>query len=108
MLYEIREYVAVPGRLPALITRFNEYSFRLFAKHDMEVVQAGMTAVGEHAFGEVVYTLRFDDMADLERKWEGFLQDPEVSTMFAETEADGPLVQSIRRRFMTSAPFGLV
>jgi len=107
MLYEIREYVAVPGRLPELIRRFEVYSFRLFEKHGMEVLQAGVTSVGDHAFGEIVYTLRFADMAELERKWEGFLQDPEVEAMFAETEADGPLVQSVRRRFVNSALFGI-
>lgn len=106
MLYEVREYVATPGRLESLITRFNEHTFRLFDKHQMDLVQIGVTSVGDHSFNEVVYTLRFTDVADMDRKWGEFLRDPEWIAAFRASEAEGPLVQSMRRRLVDASAFG--
>ncbi|MHA6797354.1 NIPSNAP family protein (plasmid) [Pseudonocardia bannensis] len=106
MLYEVREYVATPGRLEALITRFKEHTFRLFDKHQMDLVQIGVTSVGDHSFNEVVYTLRFADAADMERKWGEFIRDPEWIAVFRASEAEGPLVQSMRRRLVDASAFG--
>ena len=106
MLYEVREYVAMPGRLASLITRFNEHTFRLFDKHQMDLVQIGVTSVGDHSFNEVVYTLRFADLADMEHKWGEFVRDPEWVAAFRASEAEGPLVQSMRRRLVDGSSFG--
>ncbi len=105
MIDEVREYVAVPGKLPALIERFNKHAFRLFAKHGMEVVQIGMTSIGDNSFNEIVYTLRFANLAELDCKWAALLADQEMISALAESEADGPLVQAMRRRLLTSEPF---
>ena len=105
MIYEVREYVAMPGRLPALISRFNEHTFRLFEKHEMELVQIGVTTIGENSFNEVVYTMRFAGLAEMEHKWAQFMGDPEWTTVFAESEADGPLVKSMRRRVLDGSSF---
>ncbi|RTL67006.1 MAG: NIPSNAP family protein [Pseudonocardiaceae bacterium] len=105
MLYEVREYVAAPGRLAALTARFNEHAFRLFGKHQMDLVQIGVTSVGDHSFNEIVYTLRFADVADMERKWGEFVRDPEWIAAFRASEAEGPLVQSMRRRLVDASSF---
>ena len=105
MLYELREYTAVPGRLPALIARFNEHTIRLFGKHDMELVHIGRTAFGENSVNELVYTMRFRDFADMEAKWAALLQDPEWAAVKTASEADGPLVEAVRRRVLDPGPF---
>jgi len=106
VLYEVREYVVTPGRLESLITRFKEHALPLFVKHQMDLVQIGVTSVGDHSFNEVVYTLRFTDVADMERKWGAFVHDPEWIAAFRASEADGPLVQSMRRRLVDASSFG--
>lgn len=106
LLYELREYVAVPGRLPALIKRFNGVAIPLFAKHGMELVQIGRTSIGENSFNELVYTLRFDDSDDMERKWSAFAQDPEWIAAETASEAQGPLIQTLKRRLLDPGPFG--
>jgi hypothetical protein len=105
MIDEVREYVAVPGKLPALIERFNKHAFRLFAKHGMRVVQIGMTSVGDNSFNEIVYTLRFENLAEMDSKWTALLADQEAISVFTESEVDGPLIQSIRRRVLMTEPF---
>jgi hypothetical protein len=107
MIDEVREYVAAPGKLPALIERFNKHAFRLFAKHGMEVVQIGMTSVGDNSFNEIVYTLRFENLAELDAKWTALLADQEAISVFTESELDGPLIQSIRRRLLMTEPFSI-
>ena len=105
MLYEIREYVAVPGRLPAVIELFNEATMPLFVKHGMELVNVGRTSIGPESLNELVYTLRFDDIAELEQKWKAFLQDPEWIAAATAKEAGGPMLQTIRRRLLDPGPF---
>lgn len=105
MLYEVREYTALPGRLPALIDRFNNATLRLFRKHGMQVVFLGRTDSGDDSKNEVVYALRFDSYADMENRWTAFLNDPEWKDAAARSEQDGPLVGRIRRRFVSSAGF---
>jgi hypothetical protein len=105
MLYEVREYTALPGRLPVLIDRFNNTTLRLFRKHGMDVVFLGRTDSGEDSKNEVVYTLRFDSYADMENRWSSFLNDPEWKEAAARSEQDGPLVARIRRRFVSTTGF---
>ncbi|MDQ0885692.1 hypothetical protein QFZ81_000780 [Paenibacillus sp. V4I9] len=35
MLYELRIYQVVPGRMQAILDRFRDDTIRIFAKHDM-------------------------------------------------------------------------
>ena len=105
MIYELREYTAVPGKLPALIQRFNEHTLELFEKHGMDLVFISHTQLGDNSLNEVVYMLRFDSYDDLERRWAGFLADPEWRRVKAESEVDGPLNVSVRRRILDPSVF---
>ena len=105
MIYELREYSAVPGRMPALIRRFNEHALKGLAKHGMEVVFISLTEFGANTMNEIVYVLRFDSYDDLERKWKALLSDPEWIEAKRLSELDGPLVAKLGRRILTSMPF---
>ena len=105
MIYELREYTAVPGRLPALIERFNTATCRIFRKHGMDLVFLSRTELGDDSKNEVVYVLRFDSYDDLQRKWAAFLADPEWQQTAARSEEAGPLVARVRRRVLTFADF---
>ncbi|MER5756935.1 NIPSNAP family protein [Streptomyces sp. NPDC002088] len=105
MIYELREYTAVPGRLPALIRRFNEHALKLLAKHGMELVFISLTEFGRNTVNQVVYVLRFDSYDDLERKWAALLADPEWIEAKRLSEVDGPIVASLERRILTPTPF---
>jgi hypothetical protein len=105
MIYELREYSAVPGRMPALIRRFNEHALKGLAKHGMDVVFISMTDFGTNTMNEVVYVIRHDSYDDLERKWKSFLSDPEWVEAKKQSEVDGPLVASLARRILTTSPF---
>lgn len=100
MIYEIREYTTVPGRMPALVKRFSEHTTRLFAKHGMEFSFLATTEFGANSNNELVYVMTFDSYDDMATKWAAFQADPEWREVRAASEADGPIVASISRRVL--------
>ena len=105
MLYELREYTAVPGSLPRLIERFNDVTIAMFEKHGMDLVLLSRTELGEDSKNEIVYLLRFSSYDELEKRWAAMLSDPEWRSAAAASESGGPLVASVRRRLLTTADF---
>ncbi|MFC4949369.1 NIPSNAP family protein [Pseudonocardia sp. GCM10023141] len=105
MIYEIREYTTVPGRMPALVARFREHTTRIFAKHGMELVFLSVTELGSNSNNELVYVLRFDSYDDMVAKWAAMQADPEWLKIKGDSEADGPIVASINRRVANPTPF---
>lgn len=105
LIHEIREYVAMPGRIPDIIELFHGTVIPLFRKHEMEFSQMGVTTLGDNCYNEFVYTMRFSDLAELEAKWTTFVSDPEWGPALAAREAYGPLYRSIRRRIIDSSQF---
>lgn len=105
MIYEVREYIPMPGRLNDVIDMFKTVVVPLFRRHSMDIVQAGYTTIGDNSFNELVYTMQFSDLADLELKWKAFLNDPDWAAALTDREKSGPLYQAIRRRTLESSPF---
>lgn len=105
MIYEVREYVTVPGRMGALVKRNNEVSLPLFAKHDMRNVFMGVTEIGDNSNNELVYVLEWDSYAEMAQKWAAYLNDREWIEAKAASEANGPFLERIRRRFINPSSF---
>ena len=100
MLYELREYEAVPGKMPALNERFANHAIGLFKKHDIEVVGFWTEDVGSS--NKLVYILSFQDSAHREKAWSSFYADAEWNSVREESErrAGGPLVARIQNRIL--------
>jgi NIPSNAP len=47
MIYELRNYRCVPGRLPALLSRFQKHTLRIWEKHGIRQAGFWTTLVGE-------------------------------------------------------------
>lgn len=105
MIYEIREYTTVPGRMPALVKRFNEHTLGYFRKHGMEVVFLTLTELGSNSNNELVYVLRFDSYDEMVEKWKAMQADPGWQEARSASEADGPIVAKINRRVLSPAAF---
>jgi hypothetical protein len=105
MIYEIREYTTVPGRMPALVKRFNEHTLGYFRKHGMEVVFLTLTELGSNSNNELVYVLRFDSYDDMVTKWAAMQADRGWQEARSASEVDGPIVATINRRVLSPAAF---
>ncbi|MDA0987982.1 MAG: NIPSNAP family protein [Chloroflexi bacterium] len=98
MIYEIRTYEAMPGKIQALNQRFANITMKYFEKHGLKAVGFWTEDVGTS--NTLVYMLAFDDMAQRERAWSAFRADGERLELFAETESQGQLVARITNRIL--------
>ncbi|MCX6020188.1 MAG: NIPSNAP family protein [Chloroflexi bacterium] len=99
MIYEYRVYQVVPGKLAALNARFAEITLQLFAKHGLTVVGFWEPVLGGRT-NELHYMLSFQDLADREKAWASFGADPEWRAAVRETEAAGPLLETMYTTIM--------
>jgi len=107
MIYELRVYKCVPGRLPALINRFANITLKLWDKHGIKQAGFWTTLVGE-SNQELYYLLAWDSLADRDKKWNAFQADPEWLAKRAETEKDGPIVANVANQLLTPTAFSSV
>ena len=104
MIYELRVYRALPGRLPALLARFNDHTLRIWERLGIRQVGFWTTLVGESAF-ELTYMIAWDSLADREVKWTTFQSDPEWIRVRNESEKDGPINANISNQLLAPTAF---
>ena len=107
MLYELRIYHCVSGRLPALLNRFDTITLALWEKHGIRQAGFWTVAIGE-SNQDLYYLLAWESMADREAKWAAFLSDPEWIEKRAETERDGAIVASVNNQILQPTSFSSV
>jgi hypothetical protein len=104
MIYELRIYHSMPGRLPALLSRFQNHTIRIWEKHGIRQAGFWTTLIGE-SNQRLTYMLTWDSMAEREERWSAFLADPEWIALSTETEKDGQLVQNISNELLAPTVF---
>ena len=107
MIYELRIYRAIPGRLPALISRFQNHTLRLFEKHGIRQAGFWTTLVGQ-SVQQLTCMLAWESLAEREIRWTTFLADSEWHAIVAETEKDGQLVQDYSNELLVPTAFSSV
>jgi len=105
MIYELRTYDIVPGRMEDILRRFREVTIRLFEKHGMRVVGFWRTLEDGEPIDEIVYLLAHRDRAAREASFAGFRGDPEWLTAKVESEREGAIVARVRSKFLTPTEF---
>ena len=103
MIYELRIYEAVPGRLPDLNNRFQTITLNLWEKHGIK--QVGFWTADIGTSNELIYLLEWRDLAERDQKWGAFQADPEWTEKRAQTEAQGPLVARVRNSILRPTPY---
>ena len=107
MLYELRIYHCVPGRLPDLLRRFDTITLGIWKRHGIEQAGFWTTGIGE-SNQTLYYLLKWESLAEREKKWSAFASDPEWLSKRAESERDGPIVASINNMFLQPTSFSAV
>lgn len=107
MMYEMRSYRAMPGRMPDLLKRFDTITLKLFEKHGIKQAGFWTTEVGESNHN-LMYLVAYESMADREKKWAAFSTDPEWIEKRGETEKNGPLVMTFSNQFLKPTSFSAV
>lgn len=107
MIYEMRQYRCLPGRLPALLKRFDTKTLKIWEKHGIRQAGFFTTLIGE-SNQELTYFLAWESLAEREKKWGAFVADPEWHKARDESEADGQIVGNIVSQLLTPTAFSSV
>ena len=107
MIYEMRVYRCVSGRLPDLLKRFETITLPLWEKHGIRQAGFWTTLVGE-SNQDLTYLLAWENLAERETKWAAFQVDPEWLRKRAETEANGAIVMNIVNQLLAPTTFSLI
>ena len=84
MLYELRVYHCIPGRLPDLLKRFDTITLGIWKRHGIEQAGFWTTAIGD-SNQALYYLLKWESLADRETEMERV---PGRSRMARQTRRD--------------------
>ncbi len=95
--FELRTYVASPGRLDKLNARFREHTMALFAKHGMTNIGYGTPMDEKDGKGTtLIYLLAHKDREAAGASWKAFSDDPEWQKVYKASQPDGvPLAAKV-------------
>ncbi|SVD21333.1 uncharacterized protein METZ01_LOCUS374187, partial [marine metagenome] len=100
VLYELRVYECLPGRLPNINARFANHTIKLFEKHGIKSIGYWTTDVGESNH-ELTYMVAFEDANQRMTAWDSFRNDPEWAKVTADSHRDGLIVKNVRNQLLT-------
>ena len=104
MLYELRVYECLPGRLPNINARFANHTIKLFEKHGIKNIGYWTTDVGESNH-ELMYMVAFEDANQRMAAWDSFRNDPEWAKVTADSHKDGLIVKNVRNQILTPTSY---
>ena len=107
MIYELRVYHCLPGRLPALLKRFEGTTLGIWDRHGIKQAGFWTTLIGP-SNQTLTYLLAWESLAQRETVWNAFQSDPEWIQKRAASEADGQIVANIESSFLTPTAFSSV
>lgn len=107
MIYELRIYTCLPGRLPALLKRFETATLRLWEKHGIKQAGFWTTLIGPVS-NDLTYLIAWELMAEREKKWVAFQSDPDWLAARTASEADGQILTNVASSFLTPTAFSSV
>ena len=104
MIYELRVYEAIPGRLPQVVARFRDGIVPIWDRHGIRAVGFWTTVVGPSS-NRLTYILAWESLADREKRWTAFANDPAWHKVRDDSERNGPIVASIANELLAATDF---
>jgi len=102
LVYELRTYTAHEGKLDALEQRFRNHTMALFEKHGIINVSYWKPLDQPNT---LIYLVAHPSQFAAATAWQAFGNDPEWQAAYAESIADGRLVENIQRTFMQQTDY---
>lgn len=104
MLYELRIYTAMPGRMPDMLARFQNHTLRIWERYGFRPVGFFTPLIGPDS-NELTYLLAWTDLAERELRWDAFVKDAEWATARTASESNGPIVARMANSFLKPTAF---
>jgi hypothetical protein len=103
-VFELRVYHAVPGKLPALESRFRDTASKLLAKHDLKAVGYWVPEDAPASGDTFIYILAHPSREEAKKNWEAMFADPAFQEMVKSEQAD-KLVEKVDVTYMHPTDF---
>ncbi|MGE3067689.1 MAG: NIPSNAP family protein [Hyphomicrobiaceae bacterium] len=107
MIYELRLYDCVPGKLPNLLRRFETATLKLWDKHGIRQAGFWTTVIGDHSH-RLTYLLAWESLAEREQKWGAFQADADWIKARNESEKEGALLANVASQILQPTSFSSV
>jgi hypothetical protein len=104
MIFELRTYTAMPGRLPDLNRRFRDHTTKIWARMGWNMVGFWTYKFGGRS-DQLVYMLAWPDMATRDQQFAAFQSDPEWLASREASEQNGPLVARISSEILSPTDY---
>jgi len=103
-IFELRVYHAVPGKLPALESRFRDTASELLAKHDLKAVGYWVPADAPASDNTFIYILAHPSREGAKKNWDAMRDDPAFQDL-AKSEQTDKLVEKVDVTYMHPTDF---
>src|SRR5580658_3374471 len=103
-VFELRVYHVVPGKLPALGSRFRDTTSKLLAKHDLKVVGDWLPEGAPDWDNTFVDILVHPSREEARKNWDAMMADPEFQEVI-KSEQTNKLVEKIDSTYMRPTDF---
>lgn len=95
--FELRIYYTHPGRLDALLERFQNHTTKIFEKHGMENIGYWVPVDKQNM---LYYILAYPSKEARDKSWAAFSTDPKWKEVQSKSEESGKIVDSVGTVFM--------
>ncbi|MFC5648674.1 NIPSNAP family protein [Paenibacillus solisilvae] len=102
MIYELRIYTILPGRIDAIRKRFSDHTLGIFDRLGMQVCDF-WEDLEERP--KLYYTMKYESIEERTSQWEAFSQDKEWNEVRQRSEQDGKIVERVESVFMKRADY---
>jgi hypothetical protein len=103
-VFELRVYHAVPGKLPALESRFRDTTSKLLVKHDLTVLGYWVPEGAPAWDNTFVDILAYASREEAKKNWAAFVADPEFQEVIKSEQAN-KLVEKEESTYMRPTDF---
>jgi hypothetical protein len=103
-VFELRVYHAVPGKVPALESRFRDTASKLLARHGLNAVGYWTPEDGPGWDNTFVYVLAHPSREEAKKNWDAMRADPDFQEM-AKSEQANKLVEKVDSTYMHPTDF---
>jgi hypothetical protein len=103
-VFELRVYHTVPGKLPALESRFRDTTSKLLAKHDLKVVGYWVPEDAPAWDNTFVDITAYPSREEANKSWDAMMADPEFQKVMKSEQAN-KLVEKVDSTYMRPTDF---
>ncbi|HYX68406.1 MAG TPA: NIPSNAP family protein [Terriglobales bacterium] len=106
-VFELRVYHAVPGKLPALETRFRDTTSKILARHNIIVIAYWVTDDKSASDNSFIWVVAHSSREEGKKNWQAVGADPEFQKVIQAEQAE-KLVEKVDVTYMRPTDFSPV